>query len=192
MTMRRSSINLIFGIVIAVLGVTAATFIYLNSNQPGIESPTTAAPSGENRPPLDLANRIAALDQMAAREQQNPEYPAQIANLYYDAGEYGKAADYYQRSLTIQPRNPSVETDLATCYHYMGQEDKALGILDNVLSYSPGFTQAKFNKGIVLIEGKKEVKSGIAVWEDLLRSDPGYGQRAELEQKIQKLRASGQ
>jgi len=62
--------------------------------------------------------------------------------------------------------------------------------LDNVLSYDPGFTQAKYNKGIVLIEGKKDVKGGISVWEDLLRSDPGYRQRAELEQRINQLKAS--
>jgi tetratricopeptide (TPR) repeat protein len=125
---------------------------------------------------------------VAAREPQNPEYPTQIGNLYYDAGEYGKAVDYYQRSLKIRPRDPNVETDLATCFHYLGQEDRALEVLDNVLRYNPGFTQAKFNKGIVLIEGKKDVKNGIAVWEDLLRSDPNYSQREQLQQRIRQLK----
>jgi cytochrome c-type biogenesis protein CcmH/NrfG len=83
-----------------------------------------------------------------------------------------------------------LETDLATCFHYLGQEDRALQILDNVLRYSPGFTQAKFNKGIVLIEGKKDVKNGVAVWEDLLRSDPNYSQREQLEQRIRQLKES--
>jgi cytochrome c-type biogenesis protein CcmH/NrfG len=190
MALSRSSVNLIFGIVVAVLAITAGTFIYQTSTQPENRSQTAESQVPENRPPIDLAERVAALEQLAAREPQNPEYPIQIGNLYYDAGEYSKAVDYYQRSLKLRPRDPNVETDLATCLHYLGQEDKALEILDNVLRYNPGFTQAKFNKGIVLIEGKKDVKNGIAVWEDLLRSDPNYGQRAQLEQRIRQLKES--
>jgi cytochrome c-type biogenesis protein CcmH/NrfG len=190
MALSRFSINLIFGIVVAVLAITAGTFSYFNSSQPETQQQPVQAQIHQNAPPLDLANRVAALEQLAAREPQNPEYPTQIANLYYDAGEYVKAVDFYQRSLKIHPRDPNVETDLATCFHYLGQEDRALQILDNVLRYSPGFTQAKFNKGIVLIEGKKDVKNGVAVWEDLLRSDPNYSQREQLEQRIRQLKES--
>jgi tetratricopeptide (TPR) repeat protein len=190
MALSRSSINLIFGIVVAVLGITAGTFIYLNSDPREIQPQTADTQPPEKRPPIDLGNRVAALDQMAAREPQNPDYPTQIANLYYDAGEYGKAVDYYQRSLNIRPRDPNVETDLATCFHYLGQDDKALETLENVLKYNPSFSQAKFNKGIVLVEGKKDMKSGLAVLEDLLRADPAYSQQAGLEQRIQQLKAS--
>lgn len=181
---------MLLGAIVALNGLTAVIFIYRNSNKPEIQAQASESQLPEKRPPLDLANRIDALGKLAAQDPQNPDYPAQIGNLYYDAGEYGKAIDFYQRSLNIRPRDPNVETDLASCFHYLGQDDKAIETLDNVLSYSPGFAQAKFNKGIVLVEGKKDVKNGIAVWEDLLRSDPSYNQRAELERRIQQLRAS--
>jgi tetratricopeptide (TPR) repeat protein len=113
-----------------------------------------------------------------------------LANLYYDNGEYEKAAAAYQESLNLHPQDPGVETDLATCYYNLGQEDKALEILDRVLKYRPGFSQAMFNKGIVLISGKKDIKGGIAIWEELLRLDPVFAQKAELEQKIHQLKAS--
>jgi cytochrome c-type biogenesis protein CcmH/NrfG len=192
MALSRYSINLVFAIIVAAMGTTAATFIYLNSSQPDVQAQPAPAQLPENRPPPDSTNRIAALQQVFAREPQNPEYPSQIANLYYDLGQYDKAADFYQKSLSLRPRDPSVETDLATCFHYLGQDDKSLETLDNVLRYSPGFAQAKYNKGIVLIEGKKDVSGGISVWEDLLRSDPGYPQRAELEKRINQLKGSGQ
>ncbi len=190
MALTKFGINMIFGIVVAALGITAVTFSVLNSRQPEVQSQPTNAPSPDTRPQVDLANSVATLQGMAAREPQNPEYPTQIANLYYDAGEYGKAAEYYQRSLALRPDDPNVETDLASCFHYQGQDDKSLEILDRVLSKNPNFTQAKFNKGIVLVEGKKDVKGGIAVWEDLLRTDPAYAQKAGLEQRIQQLKAS--
>ena len=177
--------------MVAALGITAGTAIYVNSKQPEIqERQASDTQLPDKHPPVDSADRIAALEQLIAREPQNAEYPAQTANLYYDLGQYDKAADYYQRSLRIRPRDPNVETDLATCFHYLGQDDKALEMLDSVLSYNPRFVQAKFNKGIVLIEGKKDIKGGIAVWEDLLRSEPAYSQKAELEHRIQQLKAS--
>jgi len=190
MALPKSSVNVIFAAVVAALGLTAVIY-YFNSQRQQVQM--QAADSSrlpEQRPPVDLDGRITALQQLSAREPQNPDYPAQIGNLYYDSGQYAKAAEFYQRSLNIRPRDPNVETDLATCLHYIGQDDRALQVLDNVLEYNPSFTQAKFNKGIVLIEGKKDVKGGISVWEDLLRSDPGYAQRAELEQRINQLKAS--
>jgi cytochrome c-type biogenesis protein CcmH/NrfG len=191
MAISRFSVNLMFGIIVAALGITAGAAIYVNSKQPeGQERPADNTQLPEKHPPVDSAARIAALEQLIAKEPQNADYLTQTANLYYDLGQYDKAADYYQRSLRIRPRDPNVETDLATCFHYLGQDDKALEILNNVLSYNPGFTQAKFNKGIVLVEGKKDIKGGITVWEDLLRSDPAYSQKTELEQRVQQLKAS--
>jgi tetratricopeptide (TPR) repeat protein len=173
--------NLVFACVVALLALTAATFIFTNSKQPATDQEATG-----NRKPdtVDIAKKVADLERLAGENPQNPEYLTQIGNLYYDSGQYEKAVDCYQRSLNIRPRDPSVETDLATCYHYLNQEDKALEILNKVLKYSPGFSQAMFNKGIVLIYGKKNSADGIAVWEDLLRLDPNFPHKAEIEEKI--------
>jgi tetratricopeptide (TPR) repeat protein len=130
------------------------------------------------------------LEQMSQADPQNADIKIQLGNALYDAGQYQKAAESYEQSLKLHPQNPGVETDLATCYHYLGQHDKALEILDKVLQYSPGFAQALFNKGIVLQEGKKDPQGAIAVWEVLLRSNPNFPQRAEIEQKINQLKSS--
>jgi cytochrome c-type biogenesis protein CcmH/NrfG len=184
MALNKSRINLVFAFIIAALGLTAGASLYLNRSQPEIQ----AVP--ESNPSTDAANRLAALEQMSAKDPNNAEYLTQIANAYYDLGQYDKAADVYQKSLDVRPQDPNVETDLATCFHYLGQHDKALQTLDKVLAYSPNFPQAMFNKGIVLVNGRKDIKAGIAVWEDLLRSDPGFSKRAEIEQRINQLKAS--
>lgn len=190
MGLSRSTVNLIFGVAVAALG-SAAAVSWFSTDRPHIHAENAGAMQmPEEHPPLDLEERISAIERLSAAEPQNPEYPAQIGNLYYDSGRYEKAAEYYERSLRLGPRNPNVETDLATCLHYMGQHDRSIQVLDNVLSYSPAFAQARFNKGIVLAEGKKDVAAGIAVWEDLLRSDPGYPHRAELERRIAQMKAS--
>jgi tetratricopeptide (TPR) repeat protein len=191
MTPGRSSINLIFALIVAALASTTAISILRRS--PGPESrslPADRQPLPENHPPVDIEEKVAALQQMAARDPRNPEHLTRIGNLYYDMGKYEDAVQFYQRSLDIRPRDPNVQTDMANCYHYLGRHDKSLSLLDDVLAYNPGFSQAKYNKGVVLMEGKKDVRAAISVWEDLLRTDPGYGRRAELESKIRELKSS--
>jgi len=137
-----------------------------------------------------MTNKLAALEEMAAKDPQNADIRTQIGNIHYDLNQFEKAIEFYQQSLKIHPKDPNVETDLATCFHYLGQHDKALEIMDKVLSYSPNYSQAMFNKGIVLISGKKDIKAGIAVWEELLRLNPGFDRKADIEKTIRQLKAS--
>ncbi len=188
MALNKSFVNVVFAVVVVLLGLTAGISFYIDANrQDSGQASGDRIP--DNRPPDDVADRVAALERLIAANPQNPEYRTQLANLYYDVGQYEKAVGYYQQSLSIRPQDPNVETDLATCFHYLGHDEKALETLDRILNYSPGFSQAMFNKGIILI-AKKDEKGAIAIWEDLLRSNPNFPQRAELEQRINQLRAS--
>jgi tetratricopeptide (TPR) repeat protein len=196
MKLSRFTINVIFGCVVTALALTAFTFVYLNSDQRAITpAETRSSPEGTmsaNNPPIDAAERLAALEKMSAQDPQNPDLQTQVANLYYDLGQYDKAANFYERSLKLRPKDPNAETDLAVCLHYIGQSDKALETLDAVLGYSPGFVQAMFNKGIILANAKKDTKGAINIWEELLRSNPNYPQRSELEQRIRQLKGSAE
>jgi cytochrome c-type biogenesis protein CcmH/NrfG len=179
MRTNKLGVNIIFACAVAILGVAAGIAIFTGTNFPDIKpaapQENVAAQLPENHPSLEISDRLASLEQLAAENPQNPEYRTQIANLYYDLGQFDKAADFYQASLKIRPEDPAVETDLATCY---------------VLKYRPGFPQAMLNKGVVLASGEKDTKGAIRIWEELLRSNPDFPQRTELEQKINQLKAS--
>jgi tetratricopeptide (TPR) repeat protein len=194
MALSRSTINIIFACAVIALALVAGGFVYLHSDRPGAAPSETPNPTDntlpETHPPVDAAERLAALEQMSAKDPQNPDHQTQVANLYYDLGQYEKAADFYERSLKLRPKDPNVETDLAVCYHYLGRSDKALETLDKVLGYSPGFAQAMFNKGVILANAKKDAKGAIIIWEELLRSNPDYPQRPELEKRIRQLKGS--
>lgn len=194
MASNKSRVNLVFACIVAVLGLTAAREIYINRGFVTAKSATIQESAGaqlpENHPSPETIERLMALEQMAAEDPQNADYPAQIANLYYDLDQFDKAADFYQQSLDIRPGDPAVGTDLATCFFSLGQSDKALEVLDQVLQYQPDYPQAMFNKGIVLAHGKNDAQGAISIWENLLRLDPAFSQEAELEQKINRLRSS--
>jgi tetratricopeptide (TPR) repeat protein len=192
MALSKFGVNVIFACIVVALALTSITFLYINSGTPDVRPAASQAPTEnslpENHPPIDTAKTLAALEKMSAADPKNPDYQTQIANLYYDLGQYEKAVGFYEKSLSLKPRDPNVETDLAACFHYIGKNDKALEMLEKVLVYSPGFAQAMFNKGIVLISAKRDIKGGIKAWEDLLRLNPDYPQKAELEQRIYQLK----
>lgn len=190
----KASINLLFGTVTLVLSATAAYFMYVNRGLPVIRESTAAsqeeAQLPENHPPIDLSNRLMALEEMARREPANADYRIEIGNIYYDMGQYQKAISGYEEALRLKPQDPNVETDLATCYYNLGEHDRALQILDRVLQYRPNFPMAMFNKGIVLQVGKNDSRGAIAVWEALLQANPDFPQRAALEQRIREAKAA--
>ncbi len=196
MTLGRFSIQFVFAFVVAALGLTAAASVYREWRKPSLQPAASRALSESRQPdgrqsdnhfPSESAERMLAMRRLIAEHPQDPDYRAQMANLYYDLGEFGKAAEYYQQSLDIRPQDPRIETDLATCFHYLGRSDKALEILDKVLGYHPNFPQAMFNKGLILINWKNDIRGAIRVWEDLLRLDPDFAQKEELEQRILQL-----
>jgi tetratricopeptide (TPR) repeat protein len=192
----RERVNLVLAALMIGLGAWTIYYLASDRSQPPVIQPRDASglpanhpPLPENHPPIDYAKDLLALEQMSRSDPENPEYKTKIGNLYYDAGDYEKAAEAYRQSLELKPQNARVETDLAACLHYLGNHDKALELLDHVLQYAPSFAQALFNKGVVLHSGKKDVNGAIAVWEQLLRSNPDLPQRAALEQRINQLKS---
>jgi cytochrome c-type biogenesis protein CcmH/NrfG len=188
-------VNLVFGTAVFLLAAVAAVSMYVNRNLPVIREAPGAGDAAqarlpENHPPIETASQAVALEQRSRAEPDNADVRIQLGNAYYDMGQYQKASEAYEAALKLSPQNAGVETDLGTCYHELGQHDKALAILDRVLQYQPGFAQALFNKGIILQMGKKDVKGAIAAWEELLQANPNYPQKADVEHRLDQLKAA--
>ncbi len=191
---KKAYVNLVFGFLILALGLVAGATMYVNRDRPVIRESAVSAPQAQqplpdNHAPIDMSNRLMALEEMSRKEPGNAQYKVEVGNIYYDMGQYRKAATSYEEALKLKPQDPNVETDLATCYYNLGENDRALQVLDKVLQYRPGFPMAMFNKGIVLQAGKNDSRGAIAVWEALLQTNPDFPQRAALEQRIRESKA---
>ena len=192
--MSRQQINCIFAAILILLAAAVAFSLFHKAGNPIIREDAVKENSDQvlpvNHPPEEIAKRLASLIRMSTEDPQNADILNEIGNTYYDLGEYDKAIDSYRKSLEIRPGNPYVETDLATCLHYLSRHDEALLILNNVLKYQPDFPAALYNKGVVLIHGKEDLQNGIAVWEELLKQDLDPARRAEIEQSIRRYKSS--
>ena len=120
---------------------------------------------------------------------RNPaDYDAfvKLGDLYYDGQQFPNAIQYYERALVIHPENPDVRTDLGTAYWYIGNADKALAEMEISLKYKPGHPQTLFNLGWVKWQGKADAKGAVAAWQNLLKTNPDYPQKQQVEQYIAK------
>ena len=178
-----------------LLGV-ALGYLFRGSASPAASATTTAPHGGEARqqaPAPAAADVQAALAQAAAplldAVNKNPaDYDSlvKLGNAFYDGQQYPSAIQYYERALVIHPENPDVRTDMGTAYWYTGNADKAIAAMQTSLKYRPGHPQTLFNLGWVRWQGKTDPAGAISAWEQLLKANPDYPQRQQVEQYIRK------
>ncbi len=107
-----------------------------------------------------------------------------LGNMYYDNHVYKDAIDYYSRAVELKPDDYNVRTDLGTSYWYSGQPQKAVVEYERALKAKPGYGPTLMNLGVVRLEGLKDAKSAIAAWEELLKANPDYPDKARVLEMI--------
>jgi len=154
---------------------------------------TTTQPGSVEVQQQPDANAQAVLTQAAAplleavnKDPKDFDSYVKLGNLFYDGKEFPPAIQYYERALLIHPDNPDVRTDMGTAYWYMGNAEKALAAMETSLKYRPGHPQTLFNLGWVRWQGKQDPKGAIDAWQQLLKANPDYPQRQQVEQDIAK------
>jgi len=180
-------------IVVLIVGGLGGYLLHNSSSSPApaAESPALGQPVMQQ-----AINPAQALDTttrpLLARLQSNPKDVAalvELGNIYFDANQFGQAIPYYTRALNETPHNPDVRTDMGIAYFYSGDADRALKEFDIALKDDPRHTQTLFNVGVVRQQGKKDPKGAIAAWEQLLKIDPNYRDRAKVESLLAEARA---
>ena len=110
----------------------------------------------------------------------------QVGNLYYDGKQYPEAVKYYRLAVKSQPTNADLLTDLGTSLWYTGDADGAIAEFQNALKYRPDHPATLFNLGVVRWQGKLDPKGAVQAWEELLRTNPDYPQKQEVQEYIER------
>ena len=179
-----------------VLGV-ALGYLFRGSASPAAAqaAPSTTATTQQGTDPhqQQSADVQAALTQAAAPLLEavngNPndyESLVKLGNVFYDGQQFPNAIQYYERALALHPENPDVRTDMGTAYWYTGNADKAVAAMETSLKYRPGHPQTLFNLGWVRWQGKGDAKGAVEAWQQLLKANPDYPQKQQVEQYIAK------
>ena len=165
---------------------------------PGIPQPVSAPTGNASAAPNGMPHAMPSLDDMKrmadkkaepllAKLKANPNDAKllnQIGILYRSAHQFKEAEDYFQKSLAIDPKNADVRTDLAACMFYTGDVDGAMKELQQALKYDPKHPGALMNLGIIKWKGKNDAAGAVAEWEKLLKLNPDFPQKAQVERLI--------
>jgi len=159
---------------------------------PGAPQPASAAmPAGppHSMPTMQDMKRMAdrKAEPLLAKLQSDPKNAQllnQIGIVYRSAHQFKEAEGYFQQSLAVDAKNADVRTDMAACMFYRGDADGALKELEQALKYDPRHAGALMNIGIIKWKAKNDVPGAVASWEKLLKLNPDFSHRDEVERMI--------
>ena len=155
-------------------------------------APTAAQPGAAQAPaapPLDESRASA----MKTTAQQNPTDAVtrvQLGNMYFDAGRYPEAVEWYEAALKVNPKDVNASTDLGIAYYYSNQADKALAQFDRSLEVDPRHAKTLLNIGIVRAFGKQDLKGASEAWQKVLAIAPGSEEARAAQQALEGVKSA--
>ena len=138
----------------------------------------------EGHPPLEIAEKMRALQEQATHNPTDPQPRLDLANLLYDNRRYEASIEWYQRALELDPENVGARTDLGTALFYSGRPQEALREYEKSLETDPSHRQTLYNIVIVNLEGTHDLAAANQAWEKLHRQQPDYPGLADLRQRL--------
>ena len=154
---------------------------------PAVAAQNSAPPA--SRPALD-ENQVAPLKAIAENDKNNIKSRSQLGDLYFDAGRYPDAMKWYEEALALNPKDANVSTDLAICYYYTDQAERALKQLSTSIAIDPKHTKTWLNLGVVRAFGTQDLSGAIAAWEEVLKLAPGSEEATSAQRMLDNLKAA--
>ena len=180
-------------LVLGVAGVFFGILVgWIIGSQQGLKTGSAPAAATSQQPAESGAPTPPPLDEsrasaMRTTAQQNPTDAVtrvQLGNMYFDAGRFQEAADWYEQALKINPKDVNASTDLGIAYYYTNQADKALQQFDRSLAVEPTHAKTLLNIGIVRAFGKQDLKGASEAWKRVLAVAPGTEEARAAQQAL--------
>jgi cytochrome c-type biogenesis protein CcmH/NrfG len=151
-----------------------------------------AVPGGEAAPPpLDL-QQVAALEQQAKARPTDATVRVALGNLYFDSGKYDQAVPWYEAAVKLNPKDVDASTDLAVCYYYINDADKALKQIAQSLAIDPRHPKTLLNQGIIRAFGKQDLTGAMESWEKVVQYAPNTPEAARAKTGLDGLKGAHQ
>jgi cytochrome c-type biogenesis protein CcmH/NrfG len=171
---------IVFGIAGTLFGVIIGWV--LGSQQAGrtarVAAPVAQAAPASQQPPSSPppatidAERVKALENVAAQNATDPQPRVQLGNMFFDAEQFSQAISWYEQAIKINPKDANVSTDLGVAYYYTNQPDRALAQFEHSLRVDPKHIKTLLNVGIVRAFGKQDLPGAAKAWQQVVDLSP--------------------
>ena len=126
--------------------------------------------------PLNPATfSMQAIQEYKKRAQEKPddvEALVGLADANFMIQRFEVAKDNYEKALKADKTHVNARISLANCYLFMQQPDEAIKQLDELLAIHKGQPEALFNKGLILLNTKRDVAGSREAWTQLIEMHP--------------------
>lgn len=155
---RKLQQRIVFAILAAVLGLGLifSSIVWI----PGIGGVKNNEPPQVQQP----AATAADLEEKAKASPQDVGILVELAQAYQRENNAQKAVETYEKAVSLDPGRDDLKNRLAGSYISVGQYDRAVKILEEVLSKNPDNKEAHYYYGHALV-AKKEYKKALGEFE---------------------------
>jgi tetratricopeptide (TPR) repeat protein len=194
--MRLRNILLLIASLVIITGITAC-------KQKDERAGAPEGPTGTELVP-GFTQHAEMLENALKDDPNNAGLLVQLGNLYYDWGQseldnkgdaanpankWTRAINYYERALTVDPKNVNVRVDMANLLRYMNRSDDAIKEYHTAIAQDPKHPQARINLIAALGEDKKDYKGAVSEYEALLIALPDQKNNTALKEQVDGFRA---
>lgn len=142
---------------------------------------------------VTVSERIAQLEGQLKEDPQNTGLMGQLANMYRQNGEDEKAVETYLQALELKPGDARLGKDLALTYYLLGDYNKAITSLEQVLEQNASDAQAYYYLGQFYAyrsDGDRDTQKGIQALEEFVRLQKEGLDVQKAQQMIEELKSS--
>jgi cytochrome c-type biogenesis protein CcmH/NrfG len=182
--------TLYIAVAVSLIAGFLGGVVYTIYNAPASAPATVQSQPGTNTQP----SKAVLLEQEVKKNPENAVSWANLGHAYFDSNQVSQAITAYNKSLELLPGNPDLLTDLGVMYRRNSQPQQAVEAFDRAIKENPKHEQARFNKGVVLLNDLHNHDGAVKVWEELIQLNPNVTlpSGAPLKELIEKIKAKGQ
>ena len=155
----------------------------------GRPAPVAAAAAGAAAGAVPGAP-LEELQRAVERDPENPKLLTALGNAWYDAGDWNRAIDAYEKARRKAPEDPGLLSDLGAAYRNRGEFRRAVPLFERAQKNDPNHWQSLLN--LVLIHAYDlHDSAGAQKWlDELKRRYPEIPDLDRIQDRISALRAS--
>ena len=167
----------------------------MNTPPPGMQQPAVTPP-----PPQQLSLYMVPLDQSGFsmetiqankkkidQEPNNVQALVSLGDANFMIQRFEKSQEYYERALKADPKNINARLSLSNCYIFMQKPDEAIKQLDQLLAMQKDYPEALFNKGLILLQSKRDTAGAKKVWTQLVQAHPEHELAQQVKNELGKI-----
>ena len=176
---------------IPVFVLIVVLLFWKNQEPASLNTPTATSTSQNQAMSASMEKVHKMLDRLKKAVEDDPKNVAamdSLGNMFYIAGSFAKARDYFEMHLAVEPDNNQTKILLARTYFNLKNKDKAIEILQGILDKEPDFVFALSDLADIY-DSMHEHDKAKEYWQKIIADYPGTQFASDAQKRLSEQKA---